>query len=218
MDFVDMLVLASDGVSEDLGELDVRIDRLEKLAARTCEEHPRPAPPKTNLLETLASRKPAVAVAAHTPQPPAHEPTADPIQSESEPTPDAEEIESSLLPAAPSLPEFVFTRTQSSEASPAAQAEFTLNAVQTELTDQLSMLSHQLKLNALHFSDRLAADSSVVKEAEEKLEGNLDKMKKERVRLKDYSGRASGTTWLVLLTVAVVILAWMLMFFIIRLT
>jgi len=80
------------------------------------------------------------------------------------------------------------------------------------------MLSQQLKLNALHFSDRLAADSSVVKEAEEKLEGNLDKMKKERVRLKDYSGKASGTTWLVLLTVAVVILAWMVMFFIIRLT
>ncbi|KZO98821.1 hypothetical protein CALVIDRAFT_561762 [Calocera viscosa TUFC12733] len=211
--------LEGDVQTKELDDLDTRIDKLEQLAAKTCDDHPPPPVPKTTFLESLPLTKPVI-------PPPVPSPEI-PLSPESEPaitepaevpiTPAA--IESSLLPAEPLLPEFSFIRQQPAQKDAAEpQAEFLLNTVQQELTDQLAAMGHQLKLNAIHFGERLAADANVVKEAEEKLVGNLERMRTERFRLRDYSSTARGTTCLVISCILVVIIAWVMMFVVIRIT
>jgi len=89
---------------------------------------------------------------------------------------------------------------------------------QEELSAQLVQMGHQLKLNALHLSNSLAKEKGVVEDATEKLDANLGTMTKERVRLRDHSSKSGSTTWIVLGAVFAVIIAWILMFFVIRLT
>jgi len=226
----------SDGETPELQALDSRIDKLEKLAAQTCEvclttrpwlivlnesqEHPPPPLPKSTFLDTLPLLQPVIPISAPSPPeiPSSHESEAEAEPFKEPPLPSPAEIESSLLPAEPLLPEFSFIRTQPTQASEQPQAEFQLNVVQEELTGQLALMSRQLKLNAIHFGERLAADVGVVMEAEEKLAGNLDRMRKERFRLRDYSSTARGTTCLVLGAILVVVVAWVMMFVVIRIT
>ena len=59
-------------------------------------------------------------------------------------------------------------------------------------------MATQLKRNAIHFSESLAKDQAVVAEAQEKLEGNYDVMKKERLRVRDLRGKTGGTTCLLI--------------------
>ncbi|KII92204.1 hypothetical protein PLICRDRAFT_172324 [Plicaturopsis crispa FD-325 SS-3] len=92
------------------------------------------------------------------------------------------------------------------------------NALQQEMSEQLAQMATQLKRNAMHFSESLARDQAVVDEAQEKLEGNYDVMKKERVRLRDHRGKSGSTTCLVLMSMLVVVVAFLLTFFVIRLT
>ncbi|KZT62030.1 hypothetical protein CALCODRAFT_514400 [Calocera cornea HHB12733] len=212
--------LAEDGESSELGDLDGRIDKLEQLAAKICDEHPPPPAPKTTFLEHLPISKPVIPPPAPSPPEIPSSPESEPINTEHVEVPIIPAaIESSLLPAEPLLPEFSFIRQQPSQAvSQQPEAEFQLNAVQQELTEQLFNMGHQLKLNSIHFGERLAADANVVKDAEEKLVGNLDKMKAERFRLRDYSRTARGTTCLVISCILVVIIAWVMMFVVIRIT
>jgi len=77
-------------------------------------------------------------------------------------------------------------------------------------------MAAQLKRNAIHFSDSLAKDQAVVTEVEQKLEGNYSVMERERVRLRDHSGKSRGTTCLVVMIMLVVVLLFALMVVLIR--
>ena len=79
-------------------------------------------------------------------------------------------------------------------------------------------MATQLRRNATHFSQSLEKDKSVVEAMQEKIEGNFEFMKGARIRLRDFRGRSGGTTCLVMMSVIVVLIAFMLMVFIIRLT
>ena len=91
-------------------------------------------------------------------------------------------------------------------------------AVHEELSAQLAQMATQLKRNAIHFSDTLAKDQTVVEEANLKMESNYDSMLRERTRLRDHSGKSRGTTWLTLFSIIAVFVSFFIMFFIIRLT
>ncbi|KAH8119138.1 hypothetical protein DFH11DRAFT_424555 [Phellopilus nigrolimitatus] len=94
----------------------------------------------------------------------------------------------------------------------------TSTALQEDLSEQLAQMARQLKLNAQHFSEALAKDQGVVQVSKEKVEQNYDDLTKERIRLRDHSGKSRGTTCLVLMSIVVVIIGFMLTFFVIRIT
>jgi len=91
-------------------------------------------------------------------------------------------------------------------------------ALQEELSEQLALMATQLRRNVTHFSDSLVKDKSVVEAMQEKLEGNFEFMKKERIRLRDFRGKSGGTTCLVITSILVVLIAFMLMVLVIRVT
>ncbi|KAK0225577.1 hypothetical protein IW262DRAFT_1356830 [Armillaria fumosa] len=92
------------------------------------------------------------------------------------------------------------------------------NALHNELSEQLAQMATQLKRNALHFSDSLAADKAIVEEAQQKIESNFSFMRKERVRLRDFRGKSGSTTCLVVMAVVVVTVLFIFMVMLIRLT
>lgn len=91
-------------------------------------------------------------------------------------------------------------------------------ALQEELSEQLALMATQLRRNATHFSESLVKDKSVVEAMQEKLESNFDFMKKERIRLRDFRGKSGSTTCLVIMSILVVLVAFMLMVLVIRVT
>ncbi|KAG2744906.1 hypothetical protein P692DRAFT_20865575 [Suillus brevipes Sb2] len=91
-------------------------------------------------------------------------------------------------------------------------------ALQEELSEQLALMATQLRRNATHFSESLVKDKSVVEAMQEKIEGNFDFMKKERIRLRDFRGKSGSTTCLVIMSILVVLVAFMLMVLVIRVT
>jgi len=72
--------------------------------------------------------------------------------------------------------------------------------------------------NAEHFSNALAADQAVLRNAEEKIGTNFGMTKQEHVRLRDHRSRSLGTTCLTITGVLVVSIAFVTMLFIVRLT
>jgi len=91
-------------------------------------------------------------------------------------------------------------------------------ALQEELSEQLALMAAQLRRNATHFSDSLDKDKAVVEATQEKLEGNFEFLKNQRIRLRDFRGKSGGTTCLVIMSVVVVLISFILMVFIIRVT
>ncbi|KAJ3500607.1 hypothetical protein NMY22_g19207 [Coprinellus aureogranulatus] len=91
-------------------------------------------------------------------------------------------------------------------------------SLQSELSSQLEAMAAQLKRNALHFSEALERDKAVVEAALGKVEGNLGFMETQRKRLRDFSGKSGGTTWLTLGIVLCVLLLFVVMVGFIRLT
>lgn len=79
-------------------------------------------------------------------------------------------------------------------------------------------MAAQLRRNATHFSESLGKDRSVIDVMQEKVENNFEFMKRERIRLRDFRGKSGSTTCLVMMSVIVVLIAFILMVFIIRLT
>lgn len=117
-----------------------------------------------------------------------------------------------LLPASTSGP----SSAKASEISP----EF-LNAsrqTQDEISERLAEMAVQLRRNAHHFATALEDDKDALAEADTKLDTNLSTIQKERGRLGTYSSKSRGTTWLVVISILVVIIAWVIMFVVIRLT
>ena len=92
------------------------------------------------------------------------------------------------------------------------------SVVQQELSEQLAQMAAQLRRNATHFSETFAKDQALVEDAKAKIEGNFDTMQTQRVRLRDHRGKSGSTTWLVLLSMLVVVISFVVMFFVIRLT
>ncbi|KAF9010037.1 hypothetical protein BDQ17DRAFT_1235118 [Cyathus striatus] len=87
-----------------------------------------------------------------------------------------------------------------------------------ELSSQLEQMAAQLKRNTVHFSDSLSKDKSLIEEAQEKIENNFGFMLKERIRLRDHRGKSLSTTCLTVGIVVTVLLMFMLMVSVIRLT
>ena len=92
------------------------------------------------------------------------------------------------------------------------------NALQQELSDQLTQMATQLKRNAIHFSESLAKDQAVVEDAQGKIEGNFDLMQKERLRVRDLRRKTGSTTCLVVMSVVAVLVAFVIMVLVIRAT
>jgi SNARE protein 1 len=77
-------------------------------------------------------------------------------------------------------------------------------------------MATQLKHNAQHFSNSLANDKLVIEETHEKLEGNFGTMVKEKMRLRDFSVKSRGSTWLVVMIVVVVLAVFVMMVGVVR--
>ena len=94
----------------------------------------------------------------------------------------------------------------------------TSTATHDELSHQLAQMAAQLRRNAETFNASLQKDSDVLKETQEKLEGNYGLLSQERVRLRDHTGKSGGTTWIVFLSLLVVAVGFVMTFFVIRIT
>ncbi len=94
----------------------------------------------------------------------------------------------------------------------------TSNALHQDLSEQLAQMAVQLKRNALHFSESLEKDKAIVEEAQQKVESNFDIMKTERIRLRDHRGKSGSTTCLVVAIMSAVVLLFVMMVLLIRLT
>jgi len=120
---------------------------------------------------------------------------------------------SALLP--PSFPSISSPPVPNSTSASAFQ---TSTALQDDLANQLAQMARQMKENTIHFSSSLAKDKGVMQEVEEKLERNADVLGKERVRLRDHRGKSGNTTWIVILSILVVMVGFFMTFFVIRIT
>lgn len=89
---------------------------------------------------------------------------------------------------------------------------------QESLSSDLLSMAGRLKANSLAFAGALERDKGVMEDAKEKLAGNLDGMTNQRARLKDVVQRAKGMGWLTLGSILVVIVSWVGLFIVIRLT
>ncbi|KIM33997.1 hypothetical protein M408DRAFT_325542 [Serendipita vermifera MAFF 305830] len=107
-----------------------------------------------------------------------------------------------------------------SEKVSAISPEFLTASRQTqdEISQRLAEMAVQLRRNVQHFSAALEDDKEAIAETDSKLDANYTVMQKERGRLSTYSKTSRSTTWLVVLSLLVVGIAWVVMFFVIRLT
>lgn len=92
------------------------------------------------------------------------------------------------------------------------------HSLQSHLLTSLTSMSSQLKSNSLALSSSLAKDKLVMEDAQEKLQGNLGRMKKEGGRLGGYSKKSGGTTCMILGLVGAVAVLWIAMFLLIKVT
>ncbi|KZS98669.1 hypothetical protein SISNIDRAFT_492876 [Sistotremastrum niveocremeum HHB9708] len=86
------------------------------------------------------------------------------------------------------------------------------------LTEQMVLMAAQMKLNAHRFADSLEKDKAAINDAQVKVEGNYDLMVKQRTRLRDHSVTSRGSTWMTLTAVVAVLIAFVIMVLIIRVT
>lgn len=87
---------------------------------------------------------------------------------------------------------------------------------QDSLSSELATMASRLKANSLVFSSLLEKDKQLLSNAEEKLEGNLTGMTKERERLKGYSKKGGVSLWFTIGAVGAVAMAWFMMFALMR--
>ncbi|SPO31614.1 uncharacterized protein UTRI_06357_B [Ustilago trichophora] len=91
-------------------------------------------------------------------------------------------------------------------------------ATHEALSSELLRMASILKSNSLAFADSLERDRLLLEKAGTELGQNLDLMTRTRGRLGVYSKKARSMGWFTLSAIAVVIVSWMLMFLLIRLT
>ncbi|KAM0789633.1 hypothetical protein ACM66B_000437 [Microbotryomycetes sp. NB124-2] len=90
--------------------------------------------------------------------------------------------------------------------------------LQNSLMSSLTQLSGQLKTSSLAFQDNLEKDKQVMSDAQTKLEKNHDKIVKQGSRLGVVKKKARGTTCWTIMAITVVLFAWVVMFFLIKVT
>jgi iron-sulfur cluster repair protein YtfE (RIC family) len=86
-----------------------------------------------------------------------------------------------------------------------------------ELTSDLSRMAQQLKLNSQAFGDTLSKDDTVLKEAQQTVESNLQRMTKERQRLDEHYQKSWGTSFMTMGVILFVCIMFILVFFTIKL-
>lgn len=86
------------------------------------------------------------------------------------------------------------------------------------LSSELLRMASILKTNSLAFADSLERDRLLLEKAASDLGQNLDLMTRTRGRLGVYSKKARSMGWFTLSAILIVIISWMLMFLLIRLT
>ncbi|KAM3579563.1 hypothetical protein VKS41_008021 [Umbelopsis sp. WA50703] len=88
--------------------------------------------------------------------------------------------------------------------------------VQEELTTDLGRMAAQLKSNSLAFGDLLEKDDRVLKDAQDAVASNLDRLRKEKVRLDRHNSKSWGTTFMTCGVFLFVSLVFVLVFFTIK--
>ncbi|TKY87497.1 hypothetical protein EX895_003511 [Sporisorium graminicola] len=91
-------------------------------------------------------------------------------------------------------------------------------ATHEALSSELLRMASVLKSNSLAFADSLERDRLLLEKAGTDLGSNLDLMTRTRGKLGVYSKKARSMGWFTLSAILVVIVSWMLMFLLIRLT
>lgn len=91
-------------------------------------------------------------------------------------------------------------------------------ATHEALSSELLRMASVLKTNSLAFADALERDRVLLEKAGTDLGQNLDLMTRTRGRLGVYSKKARSMGWFTLSAILVVMVSWMLMFLLIRLT
>lgn len=124
------------------------------------------------------------------------------------------------LPLPLPLPEDTLIPNLPTKSTDTSQNTLATNALHEELQSQLSQMSTQLRMNALHFQSSLATDKLALDAAGEKLESNYDQMQKQRTRLteRDKSARGWKMTGIWFGSVLVTLIAFFVMVWIIRFT
>lgn len=79
-------------------------------------------------------------------------------------------------------------------------------------------MASALRSQSITFSEALERDRKLLESTDEHLAKNLDLMTRTRGRLGEYAHKARGMGWLTLGTIIVVVLIWVVMFVIIKLT
>lgn len=90
--------------------------------------------------------------------------------------------------------------------------------MQSNLLSSLTTLSSQLKQSSMAFGENLEKDKAVMEHAQGKLETNHDKMKAQSGKLGVLKKKSRGTTCWTIGVVAVVAVAWVMMFLLIKVT
>ncbi|KAI8367696.1 vesicle transport protein [Radiomyces spectabilis] len=85
-----------------------------------------------------------------------------------------------------------------------------------ELTTELTTMAKQLKFNTQSFGDILAKDDRVLRDAQDAVETNLERMRKERQRLDEHYSKSWGTSFMTFGVVLFVCVMFFLVFFTIK--
>lgn len=91
-------------------------------------------------------------------------------------------------------------------------------ATHENLSSELLRMASALRSQSISFSEALERDRKLLESTDEHLAQNLDLMTRTRGKLGEYAHKARGMGWLTLGTIVVVILIWIVMFVIIKLT
>ncbi|KAG2154441.1 uncharacterized protein EDB93DRAFT_1223282 [Suillus bovinus] len=194
---------------------------LDQVEAFVTEVEQKAAPPLKRPAPILPSIRAPVTKAADLETSPV-EATLIPTEDTTQSVPSADDLipssQTEFLPLEPLVPTLPAASSVTSNVTATPTILQNSRALQEELSEQLALMARQLRRNATHFSESLVKDKSVVETMQEKLEGNFDFMKKERIRLRDFRGKSGSTTCLVITSILVVLVAFMLMVFVIRVT
>ncbi|KEP54569.1 membrane fusion protein Use1 [Rhizoctonia solani 123E] len=89
---------------------------------------------------------------------------------------------------------------------------------QEDLSEQLAQMAAQLKRNAQTFAAQLHEDNALVQVAHDQLEGVHSRVKTEGGTLRAFRGKSGYTTCMTIGILLIVIISWVMMFFMIKVT
>ena len=134
-------------------------------------------------------------------------------QSSAQGEPDRDTADGSASEKPPSPP----SKSNGTSSTPGStlQSDHTL---QEALSNELLRMASVLKRNSSEFADALERDRVLVEQASEHLGRNLDLMTRTRGQLGIFSKKARSMGWFTLGSILAVLVSWLMMFVVIRLT